>query len=59
MDKENIHHGNIILGVAILGFGLLRMFTEKKTFASLNQVSLFAAVFLIVIGLIGLKYLKK
>lgn len=59
MDKENIHHGNIILGVAILGFGLLRMFTEKKIFASLNQVSLFAAVFLIVIGLIGLKYLKK
>jgi hypothetical protein len=59
MDKENIHYGNIILGVAILGFGLLRMITDKKSFASLNHVSLFAAVFLIVIGLIGLKYLKK
>lgn len=59
MDKEDIYYGNIILGVVILGYGLLRMLTEKKSFASLNPVSLFAAVFLIVIGLIGLKYLKK
>lgn len=59
MDKEDIHYGNIILGIAILSFGLLRMFMEKRTIASINPLSVFIAVFLIAIGLIGLKYLKK
>lgn len=59
MDKRDIYEGNIILGVVILGFGVLRMFFEKRTITSINPFAVFAAVFLIAIGLYGLKYLKK
>jgi hypothetical protein len=59
MDKRDIYNGNITLGVVILAFGIVRMFFEKRAIASINPISVIAPIFLIVIGLIGLKYLKK